>query len=47
VQGVGEEARGVPVAEVEELEGDAVAVGCHAEAAEEEVDEARVAGALV
>ena len=47
MQGVGEEGGGVAVSEVEELEGDALLVGSYAEGGEEEVNQARVAGALV
>lgn len=40
-----EDVGGVAVGEVEELEGDAVLVGCYAEGGEEHVDEADIAGA--
>lgn len=38
MEGVGEDGGGVSVGEVEELEGDALLVGCYAEGGEEHVD---------
>lgn len=47
MEGIGEDGRSVAVGEVEELEWDALLVGRDAERGEEEVNEARVARALV
>lgn len=47
MEGVGENGRGVAIGEVKELEWDALLVGRDAERGEEEVNEARVARALV
>ena len=47
MEGIGEDGRGMAVGEIEQLEWDALLVGRDAERGEEEVNEARVAGALV
>lgn len=47
MEGVGENGRGVAVGKVEELERDTLLVGRDSERGEEEVNEARIARALV